>query len=1818
MPISPFHLFAAFAINKPVRSNAIKTVSNARSDGVPLRASTLFGALAAIVLLFVPVALAQMPVVSNTTSTPVPGVGHNYIGELVETVNPANGSLSLRISPTMPPGRGLTLPFSFAYDTGGMNYVNIGSNGSVGGWMTPTSTIVSMGGWSESAPVVNVTPISWTAINESGGRVGCNGFVNFVYQDANGNRHNLNLSTFSGNNPNSACTYDGSAWPKGFSGQYVTQGGEGNYNPVEGAIIASIPSNDTVATDGPVTITQPDGTTLTFAATGSLADKGELASSIEDRNGNLVQITGPSSSGVYSYADTLGRTVLQDSGFGTSPEYVTISGYNTHYTLQWEALSTPSFTAPVTTESGTCSFGGTHAPWTNTQAISSISLPNGKSFSFSYDPTYQLVNKVTYPTGAYVTYTWGFYSQAEDVVSTNITYPCSALYGVPAITDRYVYVGGTNVLHQHFAYSTPAWNLTNLNEPYWTSKQTTVTTYDLVRNTNYKTVYNYSANGDVQPPNSWSPTHQEPVESSIAYYDTSGALLKTVYKTWPNLRTMTSEETQYPTGQANETTWTYNSRDQRTQQNDYDFGSSGVGSLLRETVTNYEQFNLPSLVDRPCQVLTYGSSGTSGPESAETDYYYDNGTTGTPCSAAGTPSVVSAGGSTLTGHDETNYSATSTTQRGNVTQETQWLSTGSSPVTTYSYDETGQIVSMTDPCGNPACTDMPSNASHTTNYSYADSFLNTDSSGYITTAGSPPSGMVTNAYLTKVTDPLGHIGAFSYGYNDGELTELTDVNSQITKYKYNDSLGRLTETDYPDQGETTLSYNDSTPSVTTTKLITSSLSFSSTNIFDGLGRSIQTQLTTDPQGTTYTAVSYDGDNRKYQAYNPTRCSPPTTNCGTETTWGVTTYTYDGLGRTTNVAESDGSSLVTSYSANCTTVTDETGKARESCVDGLSRMTSVVEDPGSSPHLDYTTSYTYDPLNDLTNVTQNGSNSSDARVRNFGYDSLARLTSAANPESGTISYTYDANGNVVTRVAPQPNQTSPTVQTTTTYGYDALNRRLSLTHTNPTGSNAAYAYDGTAISGCPGVSVPTITSPTNLIGRRSAMCTQQSASAFSYDPMGRLATEARADGYQNPPPVTYTTGYQYYLDGSQETITYPSTDILTYVPGGAGRPLGVYDASNTFVSGATYAPQGALAGMANGNTSSFNGIITTNTYNDRLQPILLDAAVPTISVSVTSGTYSSCATLPCTAVFSVSSSAGISVDDIVTVAGNSNSELNGAFTVTAVASGQVTVNFELSTGGSGTGGTLTDDVSGSVFSLCYDFHLGQAIKSGPCNLTTYSTGDNGNVFQALNNVDSTRSAVFTYDSLNRITQANTVNTTSANCWGEAYTIDAWGNLTNINPASGMSGSCTYESLSAGPASTSNQLTGYSYDAAGNLLLNSSFYYDQENRLYNPSAPYTYLYDADGVRIRKAASSTVGTFYWTGPSGEYLTEANGSGTINEEYIYFNGARIARVDRPSGTVHYYFSDQLGSASVVTNASGGSATYDYYYPYGGLKGSSGSDPNHYLFTGKERDNDSGEFGLDNFGARYYGSMMGRFMTADWAARPIAVPYAVFGDPQSLNLYGYVRNDPVTRADADGHGGDDCPSNNDSGCHRNMDPSLVNNNQNPAQGNLALSWLNVIEVSGSYGWSAGVSGQAGTEVKYEATSGVTTEGTIGLGGGNADVKVSGDVVNGQLKLGELEGSVKAGIEVSTSEGVKAGAEAEVMAGPAKAGVSVDKDGVHTDVGTEKEKDIKLGAHVHAGLGVGVNINFSQAGRAIGQTVQSGLALANYMMNRFMPSGPIN
>ncbi len=115
---------------------------------------------------------------------------------------------------------------------------------------------------------------------------------------------------------------------------------------------------------------------------------------------------------------------------------------------------------------------------------------------------------------------------------------------------------------------------------------------------------------------------------------------------------------------------------------------------------------------------------------------------------------------------------------------------------------------------------------------------------------------------------------------------------------------------------------------------------------------------------------------------------------------------------------------------------------------------------------------------------------------------------------------------------------------------------------------------------------------------------------------------------------------------------------------------------------------------------------------------------------------------------------------------------------------------------------------------------------------------------------------------------------------------------------------------------------------------------------------------------------------------------------------------------TTYYYHGDQIGSSRLMTSPFGEPVWNATYLPYG-EEYNPEITVNNRKFTGKEHDTESG---LDYFGARYYGSALGRFITPDWAAKAAAVPYAEFADPQSLNLYSYVRNVPTTKMDSDGH----------------------------------------------------------------------------------------------------------------------------------------------------------------------------------------------------------
>src|SRR5262249_9161055 len=117
-----------------------------------------------------------------------------------------------------------------------------------------------------------------------------------------------------------------------------------------------------------------------------------------------------------------------------------------------------------------------------------------------------------------------------------------------------------------------------------------------------------------------------------------------------------------------------------------------------------------------------------------------------------------------------------------------------------------------------------------------------------------------------------------------------------------------------------------------------------------------------------------------------------------------------------------------------------------------------------------TLYAYDGLGNLLRVEQHGgtADSTQWRVRTFTYNSLSQLLTATNPESGTISYTYDNDGNLLQKTSPAPNTAVGSgITQPVSYCYDELHRitkkdYLPHTYTPPacpiTAPVVNYAYD----------------------------------------------------------------------------------------------------------------------------------------------------------------------------------------------------------------------------------------------------------------------------------------------------------------------------------------------------------------------------------------------------------------------------------------------------------------------------------------------------------------------------------------------------------------------------------------------------------------------------------------------------------------------------------------------------------------------------------------------------------------------------------------
>jgi RHS repeat-associated protein len=536
-----------------------------------------------------------------------------------------------------------------------------------------------------------------------------------------------------------------------------------------------------------------------------------------------------------------------------------------------------------------------------------------------------------------------------------------------------------------------------------------------------------------------------------------------------------------------------------------------------------------------------------------------------------------------------------------------------------------------------------------------------------------------------------------------------------------------------------------------------------------------------------------------------------------------------------------------------------------------------------------------------------------------------------------------------------------------YSYDQLGRVLVVA--GPEGLGTTYGYTNSAGKPCSG-------NPANVCLRTDG---RGVSTTYSYDGLNRLTGKS-------------------YSDGSTPAVIY------------------CYDNSNGLCgAGSSTNPQGRLTAMKDGSG------VTAWSYDVDGRIVTEQRTIGSITKAI-SYTYNADGSMS-----SITYPSGRQVNYVVGNAQRAQSAIDATGTQYAITASYApagplsAVIYGKVASGPGFGGfnasqsfdkrwdltsILATSSSGTALSITYCYY---PLVSGVCPAT--GSNNNGNVGVMINNKDAGRTETFLYDPLNRIQSASTQATSGADCWGQNFTNDAYGNLYHIGSI--LTG-CATGTLSATVNGSTNQL-GFNappqptYDKVGNMTNDGLYGYtfDAEDRITATTASsITYSYDGNGMRVQKSGS----TLYWRTVAGDVLAETDAAGNTKNEYVYFAGQRIAWWG--GSQLYYLYADSLGSIRTIAEANGAICYDSEYTPYGQEFQHTSNCPStyNYRFTGYELDP---ETNLYYAFARYYSSRLGRFMGPD----PLG---GTANDPQSQNRYAYVGNNPSNFVDP--FGMEKCP----------------------------------------------------------------------------------------------------------------------------------------------------------------------------------------------------
>jgi len=1141
--------------------------------------------------------------------------------------------------------------------------------------------------------------------------------------------------------------------------------------------------------------------------------------------------------------------------------------------------------------------------------------------------------------------------------------------------------------------------------------------------------------------------------TSIVSKDSSGNTLSTTGKTWDFSTNypipynygaayikLLAETTSFPmpggTQVAKQTKYAYDSNQNGNVQSVQEWGyypGAFPTTPDRATYTTYLTTATHD-INRPTSVTVCGkgtgSSCSGGTLVAQTKITYDGyGSNGS------SPLKLVTG---APNHDDTDFGISYTT-RGNATQISKWVS-GQTFLTTAipSYDTTGQVVKVLD------------SNNHPTTYSYSDT-----NHFYIDSGSDPPATYTTaaptNAYVTSVTDAIG-TRSTGYYYWTGQIATVTDYNQETTYRHYVDPFNRPTATDYPigwtlnqyqvpSQGQTEIDSYVAVGDTAATGSTSCTLCTHTQALLDGLGRTVTGNLVNNPAGEVTVTSVYDSLNRVISS------SHPHMGTGDPNNVSETMY-YDGLGRAIATRHPDGQVARSAYGAKVASLgglisqqsfgatygygfpvisVDEAGKQKQEWIDGFGRVIEVDE-PSTNTGVLATATIT------ISGSAAGNSGSITVTVNGFAATAYWCASSTAASVAASLGV---ALGSALSPVAATVNGTAVTM---TAVGFAPS---FSVSYT--AADFIATPASGTFTGGTGGItSSPSVTMYTyDVLGNLTGVTQGAQTRSWRYDGLSRLTQEITPEaGTVNLSYVAASGGLCSGNPSNPCSRTAPApnqtgsaTITTTYTYNAANQLTQKTHSDTTGTESYCY---GTSCGGGSG-TAFMIGRLATMTDPSGSEAYTYDQIGRVTKVVKTIGstnyttqyTYNSGDQLT-----SVTYPSGRVVDynydnvghlcQVATTSSNCNSAI--AYLTLPSGSYDAAGRPLSATYGNGVVATaayapLTSELtsiryakgSTPLFGLVY-YYQQQSTKCPTGN----PIGNNGQIQCIFDFVQPSRSSTYTYDQLGRLSTANTAGGGTYAAWGVAETYDRYGNR---SAQSVTVGSAPAPSFTINPVN--NQITSFTYDAAGNVIsepspLSASYTYDGEEcntGFVGNGNSATYLCDGNHLRVEKVVTGSSTTVS-VRSGGQVIAEYDNGAAVTSptrEYLYGNNLLAivtGSTGGSGGTIIYQHRDHL-SPRLYTDVNGNCVGDQGTYPFGELWYSN-NDPNctnttstPWVFTSYERDQESGN---DYALARSYASGQGRFLAPD----PLE---GVVGDPQSWNRYAYVENDPINLDDPSGQG---------------------------------------------------------------------------------------------------------------------------------------------------------------------------------------------------------